>query len=346
MKKTLQIARLELSLLFYSPIAWLLMIVLFFQVAYGFVGAIEALQRAQSWYKMYDVFITHHLFTKNGQGVFSNLLSTLYLYIPLITMSLISRETSSGTIKLLYSSPLKISQIVVGKFVAMMAYNLVLIGLMVIVVIGGAFSIDHFAWQQVISALLGIFLLLCAYAAIGLFMSSLTTYQVVAAVSTFMVFAFLSYVGSFWQRYDFFREVTYSLSMPGRTIKMLNGLVTTRDVMYFVAISGIFISFTISKLAMARDAKGRLFQFGRYALIVIVGLAVTYLTSRQQFIGYYDATANKRNTIHDFTRNLLKQMGDEPIEITEYVKYIFSTTDDKQLGYEMFTEVLNQKLRD
>lgn len=319
MKKTLQIARLELSLLFYSPIAWLLMIVLFFQVAYGFVGAVEALQRSQSWYKMFDVFITHHLFTKNGQGVFSTLLSTLYLYIPLITMSLISRETSSGTIKLLYSSPLKISQIVIGKFIAMMAYCLVLIGLMVIVVIGGALSIDHFAYAQVISALIGIFLLLCGYAAIGLFMSSLTTYQVVAAVSTFMVFAFLSYVGAFWQSYDFLRDVTYSLSMPGRTMKMLNGLLTTRDVMYFVAIVGVFIALTVSKLSMARDARSRLFQVGRYVLIVLAGLTVTYLTSRQQFIGYYDATANKRNTIHDFTQKLLKQMGDDPIEITEYV---------------------------
>jgi len=319
MKKTLQIARLELSLLFFSPIAWLLMIVLFFQVAYGFTGAIESLQRAQSWYKMFGAFISHRLFTKTGQGVFSNLLNTLYLYIPLITMSLISRETSSGTIKLLYSSPLKISQLVLGKFIAMMTYNFVLILLMLVIVIGGAISIDHFAYTQIAGALFGIFLLLCAYSAIGLFMSALTNYQVVAAVSTFIVFAFLSYVGAFWQEYDFLRDVTYSLSMPGRVIKMLNGLLTTRDVMYFVVISGVFIAFTISKLAMARDAKGLLYQSGRYLLIMFCGLTVTYLTSRQQFIGYYDATANQRNTLHQYTRDLLKKMSDEPIEITEYV---------------------------
>jgi ABC-2 type transport system permease protein len=319
MKKTLQIARLELSLLFYSPIAWLLMIVLFFQVSYGFFGAIESLQRAQSWYKVFDNFISHKIFTKNGQGVLSNLLNTLYLYIPLITMSLMSKETSSGTIKLLYSSPIKISQIVGGKFIAMMTYNLILIGLMLVVVAAGALSIDHFEYAQVFSALAGIFLLLCAYAAIGLFMSSLTTYQVVAAISTSLVFALLSYVGAFWQSYDFFRDVAYSLAMPGRTVKMLNGLVTTRDIMYFVVIIGMFLAFTSSKLSMARDAKSALYQCSKYVLIIIAGLTVTYLTSRQQFIGYYDATANKRNTIHTITRDLLRQTGDDPIEVTEYV---------------------------
>ncbi len=319
MKKTLQIARLELSLLFYSPIAWLLMIVLFFQVSYGFFGTVESLQRAQSWYKVFDNFISHKIFTKNGQGIFSNLLNTLYLYIPLITMSLMSKETSSGTIKLLYSSPIKISQIVSGKFIAMMAYNLILIGLMLVVVAAGALSIENFEYPQVFSALTGIFLLLCAYSAIGLFMSSLTTYQVVAAISTFMVFALLSYVGAFWQSYDFLRDMTYSLAMPGRTVKMLNGLVTTRDIMYFIVIILVFLSFTTSKLSMARDAKGAMYQVTRYAFLIIAGLTVTYLTSRQQFIGYYDATANKRNTIHMVTRDLLRQTGDAPIEVTEYV---------------------------
>ncbi|QEC78876.1 Gldg family protein [Mucilaginibacter ginsenosidivorax] len=325
MKKTLQIARLELSLLFYSPIAWLLMIVLFLQVAYGFVGAIESMQRSQEWYKLTFSFLTSNIFTKNGQGIFSNLLSTLYLYIPLVTMSLISRETSSGTIKLLYSSPLKISEIILGKFLAMMTYNLLLIGLLALVGIGGALSIDHFGYQQVMSALLGIYLLLCAYAAIGLFMSSLTTYQVVAAISTFMVFAFLSLIGSFWQDKDFLRDLAFSLSMPGRTFKMLAGFLTTRDVIYFFVIVYIFIALTISKLHMARDAKNFLFRMGVYAGIVFSGLTVSYLSSRQQYTGYYDATATKRNTLRLKTQEVLGKTGPEPIEITEYVNFLDGT---------------------
>ncbi|MDN3548841.1 Gldg family protein [Mucilaginibacter aquaedulcis] len=325
MKKTLQIARLELSLLFYSPIAWLLMIVLFFQVAYGFIGAIESMQRSQEWYKTTFSFLTANVFTKTGQGIFSNLLNTLYLYIPLLTMSLISRETSSGTIKLLYSSPLKISQIVLGKFIAMVYYDLVLIGLVSLVALGGGVSINHFGYMQVLSALLGIYLLLCAYSAIGLFMSSLTTYQVIAAITTFMVFAFLSYVGSFWQDKVFLRDLAYSLSMPGRTMKMLAGFVTTRDVIYFVVIVYIFLALTIFKLHMSRDGRGLSFRISSYAFIILSGIAVTYLSSRQQFIAYYDATATKRNTLQQKTQEILKQTGNEPIEVTEYVNFLDGT---------------------
>src|SRR5690606_28313783 len=111
----------------------------------------------------------------------------LYLYIPLLTMGLISRETSSGTIKLLYSSPIKVREIVFGKYLAMIVYSLVLVTIVTIFVISGIAQIESPDTGMLMTALLGFFLLLCAYAAIGLFMSSLTTYQVVAAICTFVM---------------------------------------------------------------------------------------------------------------------------------------------------------------
>ena len=54
-----------------------------------------------------------------------------------------------------------------------------------------------------LGAILGLYFLACAYAAIGLFMSSLTTYRVVAAMSTLAVFAALNFMSSVGQSYDF-----------------------------------------------------------------------------------------------------------------------------------------------
>src|SRR4051794_15556866 len=126
MKKIIQIARLELSLLFYSPIAWLLMITLFVQMSVDFTAAIPELEKGKNL-----SFLTSTLFTNpSALGLLSKILDSLYLYIPLITMGIISREISSGSIKLLYSSPVKLSQVVYGKFAAMLAYNLVIIGIM------------------------------------------------------------------------------------------------------------------------------------------------------------------------------------------------------------------------
>jgi ABC-2 type transport system permease protein len=318
MKKIIQIARLELSLLFYSPIAWLLMIILFVQVSLSFTGAMPDLERTKG-----GPFLTSNLFTSpDNLGLLVHILSSLYLYIPLITMGIISREISSGSIKLLYSSPVKLSHVVYGKFVAMMTYNLVIIGVLSLFVIGVAVLIPHFDYPHILVALFAAYLLINAYAAIGIFVSSLTSYQAVAAISTFVVLAFMNYIGTVGQDMDFVRDLTFSLSMPSRAERMVAGLLNTRDVIYYLAITGMFLAFTITKLEMERVLKSTFKQVGRYALITVVALSITYISSRQPMIGYYDATATKTNTLTKASQDLLKKLGDGPIEMTEYVNGI------------------------
>lgn len=325
MKKIAQIARLELSLLFYSPIAWLVMIALFVQLSMVFVPSAMGAELFQEWIAAHPRFHvsnwTINMLMDPTTGTFGRVLPFLYIYTPLITMGLVSRETSSGTINLLYSSPLNIRQIVFGKYAAMMAFNAVIMGLLCLVVICAGLSIVRFDTPHALVGLLGIYLMLCAYSAIGLFMSSLTTYQVVAAIMTFVVLAFLSYVGGFFQGTDVLRDICYSLWIPQRPIKMLVGLLTTRDVIYFLSIIYMFLAFTVSKLWMARNSKRISYRIGRYLAIGISGIAITYLTSRPGFIGYYDATETKANTISKNSQDILKKM-DAPIEITEYVNFL------------------------
>nr|WP_199157056.1 Gldg family protein [Pedobacter sp. ASV2] len=318
MKKIIQIARLELSLLFYSPIAWLLLIILFIQVSLSFTGIMPDLARAKS-----APFLTSMLFTDAQKiGIIARILDSLYLYVPLITMGIISREISSGSIKLLYSSPVKLSHVVYGKFGAMAIYNLIIIGILSLFVLGVAFIIPHFDYAHILVALLATYLLINAYAAIGIFVSSLTSYQAVAAISTFVVLAFMNYIGTVGQDMDFIRDLTFSLSMPSRAERIMSGLLNTRDVIYYLAITAMFLAFTITKLEMERVLKSTLQQIARYALIVVICLSITYITSRQSMIGYYDATATKVNTLTKTSQELLKRMGDEPIEMTEYVNGI------------------------
>ena len=89
--------------MFYSPIAWLILIVFTFQTCMVFVQEMEGYVRSQALgYGVYSV--TSRLYA-SWTGVFSNVQNYLYLYMPLLTMGLMSRELSSGSIKLLYSSP-------------------------------------------------------------------------------------------------------------------------------------------------------------------------------------------------------------------------------------------------
>lgn len=330
MKKTIQIAKLELSLLFYSPIAWLLIMVFLVQMTNALIPGIAELQHMQQFIPGFD-FLTSRLFTSStssplvSQGIFYTILGSLYLYTPLMTMGIISRETSSGTIKLLYSSPVKLSQIVYGKFLAMVVYNLVIVGIMSLFFILGIFSVAHFDYPHVIVAMLAVFLLLCTYSAIGIFMSSLTTYQVVAAICTFAVLAFLNYIGRFGQGLDFVRDFTYSLSMPSRAERMVMGLLTTREVFYYIAVSVIFLGLTITKLELARTSRSFFYQACRYTGIVVAGLAIAYISSRQVLIAYYDATETKLNTIVKPTQEILKKMGNEPVEMTAYINGLHYT---------------------
>jgi ABC-2 type transport system permease protein len=168
------------------------------------------------------------------------------------------------------------------------------------------------------SGLLGFYLLLCAYSAIGLFMSCLTTYQVVAAVSTFVMIGILSYIGNLWQGIDFVRDLTYFLSLSGRTEHMLGGLITTKDVFYFLIIVYIFLGLTIYKLKSGRESKPVLVKIGRYAFIIVSALAVGYITSRSALVGYWDVTANKSRTLTPNAQRIIRELGDAPLEWTIY----------------------------
>ena len=174
MKTIFKIAKTELQTLFYSPIAWLILIIFTFQCSMAFSDLMGGMVRSNSLgYGNYNV--TGGLFD-GWRGLFVTVQSYLYLYIPLLTMSLMSREFGSGSIKLLYSSPVTNWQIILGKYASMMVYALVLIGVLMIYSIYAAFAVKDLDIPVILSGMLGLYLLICAYAAIGLFMSSLTSY--------------------------------------------------------------------------------------------------------------------------------------------------------------------------
>src|SRR6187549_3853528 len=105
MRKIIKIARLELSILFYSPVAWLVLATFMIQCAISFLENMQNIRTGLSLgYQTQP--ITSSLFSGPG-GLFTTMQGNIYLYLPILTMGLMSRETSSGSIKLLLSSPVK-----------------------------------------------------------------------------------------------------------------------------------------------------------------------------------------------------------------------------------------------
>lgn len=324
-----KIAKAELRNLFYSPVAWFLTIAFLVQCAFYYTTNMYMLARTQDAaienmpsFKDWGSFpLTALFFSANGD-IFSNVLQNLYLFVPLLTMGLMGREISNGTIKLLYSSPIKLRKIVLGKYLAVMIYNLLLVLIVGIFLVTGVFNIRSVDYGLLLSAALGFYLLTCAYTAIGLFMSSLTTYQIVSAIGTFLIIFILSRIGSLWQEYDFVRDLTYFLFLSGRTEKMLKGLITSKDVIYFAVVVYMFLGFTLIKLRSGRESNRWFVTLGRYTLVIASALLVGYFSARPTLTAYWDTTANDINTIHKRTQQIVKDLGNEPLEVTLYTNLL------------------------
>lgn len=329
MRMVIQVAKAELRNLFYSPIAWFMLIAFLVQCGWYYSSPLESyanwqdvlLRNNPKTDAFEKISYTRTLFL-GDDGFFSNVLQNLYLFLPLLTMGLIGREVQNGTIKLLYSSPVTIRQIVTGKFVAFMIFNLLLVLIVGIFCVSAAVQVKSLDYGMLLSSLLGFYLLACTYGAIGAFMSSITTYQVVSAFSTFLVILLLTFIGNVWQQYDFVRDLTFFLHLPGRTEKMLVGLITTKDVIYFIVVITMFLLFTIFKLRGARETSPWYVKAGRYIGVLAAGLLIGYITSRPALTGYWDTTAQNVNTIHPKTQELIREMGDEPLEVTLFVNYL------------------------
>lgn len=323
-----KVAKTELRNLFYSPVAWFLTIAFMVQCAVFYTYSLYPLTKWQEIFaknnpkfKDFNVSLTAGMYL-DPNGIFVNVLQNLYLFVPLLTMGLISREINNGTIKLLYSSPVKLREIVFGKYLAIMLYNLLLVAIVGIFIVTGLFTIRSADYGMLLSAMLGFYLLMCAYTAIGLFMSSLTTYQIVSAIGSFMVVFILSRIGGLWQKYDFVRDLTYFLSLSGRTSKMLQGLITTKDVIYFVLIVYMFVSFTMIRLKGGRESKPWFVKATRYVAVAVVVLMIGYVSSRPALTGYWDTTVGDINTLHPNTQKIIKELGKEPLEITLYTNLL------------------------
>lgn len=320
MRKILQIAGNELRVLFYSPVAWLILIIFTFQSFTAFTSSLSlALQSIDFGWGPLGDGMTEAVFTNVAYGYYPQVIRYLYLYIPLLTMSLMSREFSSGSIKLLYSSPVSNAQIIWGKYIAMLGYSAILMSVLLVQMFFGMYFIPNFDVSAVLAAMFGVYLLVATYSAIGLFMSCLTSYQVVAAMLTLAMLSLLDQVGSWGQEYEFMRNVAYWLSLKGRVGTCLLGMIDTENTIYFVVVSLTFIWLSIIRLNANRQKSKFSATAIRYAGVIAFACILGYLTSMPIFKLYYDASDTQRNTLTQNTRDIIEKMGDEDLTITAYV---------------------------
>ncbi len=170
---------------------------------------------------------------------------TLFIFIPAITMKMISEERRSGTIELLLTKPLTDWQFVTGKFLSSLLLIAVTLGLTLVYYfsVWGIGPVDH---GEAITGYFGLLLLSSAYISIGLFCSSITKNQIEAFLLSIAITLLFHLI------FDLLGSVTFGiigetmdyLSVSSHYRSITRGVVDTKDLIYFVSIvlTGLFLA--------------------------------------------------------------------------------------------------------
>jgi len=176
----------------------------------------------------------------------------LLLLASVLTMRLLAEERKMGTAELLLTAPVRDSEIVVGKFLG----SLGILAVMLVLTFYYPVLLMWFGDPDlgpIATGYLGLFLLGCASLAVGLFASSLTSNQIVAAVVAGGILFALWFLG--WTT-DFLPEglgkVIGYMSLSYYFSDFTRGVIDTRAVVYYLSIMGLFLFLTVRSLENSR----------------------------------------------------------------------------------------------
>ena len=303
----IQLLAKELRYLLYSPIGWIVAALFVASSSFQYSSTLVAYFERLSGGVQPDSF-AEVLFTSGFNSVFQETIHHAYLLIPLICMAVFSRELQSESIKLLMSSPLRPSEMVLGKFLGVALYLLSFIGFLAFLVLISAAIIPNFDVMATIPGLLGLYLLFCAYSAIGVFFSSLTKHQVIAAIVTLATLFVLQSVERWFQTVPIVNELVAWVSIAGRANTLRAGLLSTPDVIYFLAIIASFLLFTILRVGSFRSGESTVQTLFKGLLCCSIIIVLGWTFSLPQLSGYYDTTYDQRNSLAPETQALMSRI--------------------------------------
>ena len=252
MSNVLAIAHKELKGYFASPIAYI--VIGFSAILFG-------------WFYINLLYFFDRISLQAGAGfgvpesvnvnemlispLFLNVSVILLFTLPLVTMRTYSEEKRSGTIELLLTSPLTDVQIVAGKFLG----GLALYGAMLAVTlvhIGFLFAFGNPEWLPVLTGYLGLLLMGGCFLSLGLFVSSLTSNQIVAGMVTFAIFLMfwvINWISTFTGPIT--QNILNYLSITEHLNDFARGVVDTRHLVYYLS----FIAFSLFLTVRAVDSE-------------------------------------------------------------------------------------------
>ena len=237
------IVRKELKSVFASPMGWIVLTIFtflfgslyltgvnnYFEVMSGAVRPAERMGVTQSV----------------GQIVYGWAFLIVLVAVPLLSMRLISEERRSQTLPFLFSAPLSLTEIVLGKFFGLVIFLSILI-LYVALMLSTLNIWSDVDFGFIIANSLGLFLLVAGSSAVGLYFSSLTSQPVASAVMSFVTLIALIFMDRIFVADPSNPIAQFSLMRHFQSFS--TGLIDTADIAYFVLFTITFLTLTIRRL--------------------------------------------------------------------------------------------------
>lgn len=249
MHNVLAITGKEIRAYFTSPIAYVVIGMYTLLFGYFFYVMLTLFERQSM--QMMQMGGTMNVNQMLIAPVFMNAEVVLLFLLPMVTMRTYSEEKRSGTMELLLTAPLTDWQIILGKFfgamtlfAAMLATTLVHVGIL--------FLFGQPEWKPIVTTYIGMLLMGGCFIALGLFISSLTKNQIVAATITFaafLLFWVINWMGSFVGTTA--QAVLAHLSIIDHFDDFAKGIIDTKHVIYYVS----FIAFGLFLTAKSVDSE-------------------------------------------------------------------------------------------
>jgi len=250
MRNIAAIAQREVNSYFSSPIAYVL--IGFFALLFGWFFYVPLAFFEQQSMQM-GMNPTQALNINQmlvGPTLMNTTVIMLFLF-PLITMRTYSEEKRSGTIELLLTSPITDVEIILGKFIGAM---LLYIAMLSVTAIHMAilFIYGDPEWKPIVTGYVGLLMMGGCFLSLGLFISSLTKNQIVAAMATFAVFLMLwviNWIGTFVGPTT--QAVLAHLSLTEHFDDFAKGVIDTKHVIYYLS----FMAFGLFLTAKSVDSE-------------------------------------------------------------------------------------------
>jgi len=232
----------DLKSYFTSPIAYAVYTVflgitgfLFFSILSAF--SIESIQYMRYPYLMERINLNDMVL----YPLFHNMVVTFLLLIPILTMRLMAEEKKSGTVELLFTSPVSSFQIMMGKYLAALV---VMCGMLALTFIyPGILAIyGNPDMGPVASSYIGLLLVGASFLAVGLFTSSLTENQIIAAAISFGILLLFWVIG--WASHaagSALGGILRYLSIFEHFRDFARGLIQTKDVVFYLTFAALML---------------------------------------------------------------------------------------------------------